>query len=103
MAGKGGKWGPVGPEDEERRAALIKVGKYAAYTQPLVMATISSAHGATLILSHQRGITGTTGSTGPTGSTGSTGPTGPSGSPGSTGPSGPTGTTGATGVTGPTG
>jgi hypothetical protein len=98
MAGSGRKWGPVGPEDEERRAALIKVGKYAAYTQPLVMATLSSAHGATLILSHQRGATGPTG---PTGTTGSTGPMGMTGVTGATGPMGMTGVTGASGPTGP--
>jgi hypothetical protein len=29
----------------ERREALIKLGKYAAYATPVVLASISSAHG----------------------------------------------------------
>jgi len=31
----------------ERREALIKLGKYAAYATPVVLATVSSAHGQT--------------------------------------------------------
>jgi hypothetical protein len=33
--------------DEERREALIKIGKYAAYTTPAMMVTISSARAGT--------------------------------------------------------
>jgi hypothetical protein len=51
------KFGPVGPEDEERRAALIKIGTYVAYTPPIVLATVSAARGQT--------ISGATGPTGP--------------------------------------
>ena len=51
LSDKPEKFGPVGPEDAERRAALIKIGKYAAYTQPIVLSTISGARGATPTIS----------------------------------------------------
>ena len=45
MTDKTENFGPIGPEDAERRAALIKIGKYVAYTQPMVLATVSAARG----------------------------------------------------------
>ncbi|MPZ38303.1 MAG: hypothetical protein GEU95_09570 [Rhizobiales bacterium] len=86
MTDKTEKFGPIGPEDEERRAALLKIGKYVAYTQPIVLATVSAARGQPTT-----SIPGSTGPTGATGSTGATGPTGPTGIPGPTGATGPAG------------
>ncbi len=35
-----------GAADTERREALIKLGKYVAYATPVVLASVSAAHGA---------------------------------------------------------
>ena len=37
-----------GNDDGSRREALIKIGKYAAYTPPAMVVTLSAARGATV-------------------------------------------------------
>jgi hypothetical protein len=44
-AGPGGGTRPEPTKGNERREALIKLGKYAAYATPIVIASITAAHG----------------------------------------------------------
>jgi hypothetical protein len=37
---------PAGASSNERREALIKLGKYAAYATPIVIASVSAVYGA---------------------------------------------------------